>query len=145
MADAKGSVPFDLTGGWAGAMGLEFLTVTKDEVVVEWNVGPEHRQPHGIVHGGVHCGVVEEVCSLGAALNAAENGQIVVGVENHTSFVRAARQGRLRCTATPLQKGRRAHLWEARVVDEDGRLIATGRVRLFCVDPDPPLGGPPKG
>ena len=27
-----------------------------------------HLQPFGIVHGGVHCGVVETVASLGAAL-----------------------------------------------------------------------------
>jgi uncharacterized protein (TIGR00369 family) len=129
---------FDPASGWAGAMGLDFVEMTKDRVVVEWTVADAHKQPHGIVHGGVHCGVVETVCSVGASLNAAENGQIVVGVENHTSFLRPVTEGRLRATGVPLQKGRQAHLWEARVEDAQGRLVATGRVRLFCMAPRTP-------
>jgi 1,4-dihydroxy-2-naphthoyl-CoA hydrolase len=141
MADPESPEPaFDPRSGWAGAMGLEFPTVSMGEVVAEWVVGPEHRQPHGIVHGGVFCGVVETVCSIGAALHAARQGQLVVGVENHTSFIRAVREGRLRCVGKPLQAGRRAHLWEANVFDAEGRLVATGRVRLFCLAPGETTG-----
>ena len=116
-------------------MGLHVIKATVDEVVVEWEVGPEHKQPHGIVHGGVHCGVVESVCSIGASLQAAADGKRAVGVENHTSFLRPVRSGRLRASGRPLHKGRRAQLWEAVIVDEEGRTVATGRVRLFSVDP----------
>lgn len=114
-------------------MGLSITKLEKDEVVIEWTVDGRHLQPYGLVHGGVHCGVVESACSLGAGLNA--NGKGVVGVENHTSFLRAVRDGRLRATARPLHIGSRAQLWEANVVDERHRLVATGRVRLFHVDP----------
>jgi uncharacterized protein (TIGR00369 family) len=131
--ERREQVPFELGAGWAGAMGLEFLTITKDEVVVEWTVADRHKQPFGIVHGGVHCGVIETICSVGAGLNAAELGLAVVGVENHTSFLRPVRSGRLRAVGTPIQKGKRAHLWEGRILDEAGKLVATGRVRLFCV------------
>jgi uncharacterized protein (TIGR00369 family) len=124
----------DITAGWASAMGLEFLTVTADEVVVEWTVDGRHLQPYGIVHGGVHSGVIETVCSLGAAAQAAPRGQIVMGIENHTSFLRAVRGGRLRATGKPIHVGQRAQLWEANIVDAEGRVIATGRVRLFCQD-----------
>jgi uncharacterized protein (TIGR00369 family) len=58
---------------------------------------------------------------------------VAVGVDNHTSFVRAARHGRLRARATPLHIGRRAQLWECVIVDDSRRLIATGRLRLMCV------------
>jgi acyl-coenzyme A thioesterase PaaI-like protein len=33
--------------------------------------------------------------------------------------------------------GRRAQLWQADIVDEQGKLVATGRVRLFALDPAP--------
>jgi uncharacterized protein (TIGR00369 family) len=121
--------------GWARAMGLDFISLTPDEVVVEWTVGEQHKQPFGIVHGGVHCGVIETVCSVGASLNAPA-GHRVVGVENHTSFLRPVRSGRLKATGVPVQKGRSAQLWEARIVDEHGKLVATGRVRLFNVSAD---------
>jgi len=115
-------------------MGVQLTKVTPDEVVAEWTVEPRHKQPAGLVHGGVHCGVIETVCSVGGHFRAEPSGQTVVGVENHTSFVRAVKNGKLRATARPLQVGRRAQLWEANIVDEEGRLVATGRVRLFCVD-----------
>lgn len=119
---------------WLDAMGVQLTQVTEDEVVAEWTVDSRHRQPAGIVHGGVHCGVIETVCSVGGHFRAAKGGQTVVGVENHTSFVRAVKEGKLRATGRPIQVGRRAQLWEANIVDAEGRLVATGRVRLFCVD-----------
>jgi 1,4-dihydroxy-2-naphthoyl-CoA hydrolase len=119
--------------GWIEALGLELIQVTAELVLAEWTVGPKHLQPHGIVHGGVYTSVVETCCSLGAAL-AAPAGKVVVGVENHTSFVRQARQGRLRARATPIHAGRRAQLWECNILDAGGRLIATGRLRVMSVE-----------
>ena len=128
-------------GGDSTAMGLVFLTATGDEVVAEFEVGPQHLQPYGIVHGGVYCGAVETTCSVGAGMYSAAAGQSVVGVENHTSFLRAVRSGRLRVTATPLSRGRRTQIWEAAVRDSKDRLVATGRVRLLCLDPETQLAG----
>ena len=42
-------------------------TATPDEVTCEWEVTDRHHQGLGIVHGGVHCGVVETLASIGAA------------------------------------------------------------------------------
>ena len=120
--------------GWFAQIGLEIVHASVSEVLAEWTIGERHLQPHGIVHGGVYASVVESCCSIGAVL-AAPPGKQVVGVENHTSFLRPARAGRLRARATPLHAGRQAQLWECAISDESERLIATGRVRLFCVDP----------
>lgn len=128
-------------GGWNQAMGLRVVEATTDKVVGEWTVTPVHHQPYGIVHGGVHSGIIEALCSVGAALDALPRGQSVVGLDNHTSFIKAAREGTLRCTATPVHKGRRSQLWEGNVRDQDGRLIASGRVRLWLLEPDADLAG----
>jgi uncharacterized protein (TIGR00369 family) len=137
--------PADLQDRWAAgfdaAMGFRFVRLSRDEVVVEYDVGDQHKQGYGIVHGGVHCGVVETVCSTGAALDAMARGQSVVGLENHTSFVRAVRGGRVTVTATPVTRGRRVQLWEATSRDEQGRVVATGRVRLLCLDAGSELAG----
>jgi 1,4-dihydroxy-2-naphthoyl-CoA hydrolase len=68
-------------------------------------------------------------------------GQAVVGVENHTSFIRAVRAGRLRVTATPLSRGRRSQVWEATARNEAGQIVSTGRVRLLCLDAGSDLAG----
>jgi uncharacterized protein (TIGR00369 family) len=128
-------------GGWNTAMGLRFVRATRDEVVAEWQVGPQHLQSYGIVHGGVHAGVIETIASVGAAIYSLPQGRSVVGLENHTSFLHAVREGTLRATARPLTRGRRTHVWEAVVTDGTGRLVATGRVRLLCLESDVPLAG----
>ena len=53
-----------LRDGWNAAMGVRFVRATADEVVVEWEIAAQHRQPYGIVHGGVHCGVIETIASV---------------------------------------------------------------------------------
>ena len=128
--------------GWLQAMGITITRATQDEVRAELTVGQEHLQGYGIVHGGVHCGLIETLASIGAALFALPNGQSVVGLENTTSFVRAVRAGaKLHAVSTPITRGRRTQVWEARVLDEDERVIAIGRVRLLCIEPDQPLAG----
>lgn len=127
--------------GWSAAMGLRYVRVTLDEVVAELTVGPQHLQAYGIVHGGVHAGVIETLASVGAALNAMSRGQSVVGLENHTSFLHAVREGTLRAVARPLTRGRRSQLWEGTVSDASGRVAATGRVRVLCLEPDANLAG----
>lgn len=121
--------------GWIEVIGLELVVVTAEEVVAQWSVEPRHLQPQGIVHGGVYASVVETCCSVGALL-AAPAGKAVVGVENHTSFIRPVREGRLFARAVPLHAGRRAQLWECSITDTGQRLIATGRLRALCVDKD---------
>jgi 1,4-dihydroxy-2-naphthoyl-CoA hydrolase len=134
--------PLQGLDGLNKALGFEWVSASGTEVVMQWTVEKKHLQPYGIVHGGVHCAVVESVCSVGAAIAAAERGQKggVVGLENHTSFLRAAREGtKLRARATPVTRGRTTQVWHAEIRDEAGQLIATGRVRLLCT---PDLGPP---
>lgn len=127
--------------GWNAAMGLRFVRATVDEVVAELEIGAQHRQPYGVVHGGVYAGMIETVTSVGAALNALARGQSTVGLENSTSFLHAVREGTLRATATPLARGRRTHVWEATITDGSGRAVASGRVRLLQLSPDTALAG----
>ncbi len=128
-------------GGWNTAMGLRFVKATVDECIGELVVGDQHLQPYGIVHGGVHCGIIEAACSTGAAIVAMGRGQSVVGLENATSFITAVRGGTLRVTATPVTRGRRTQVWQATVTNEEGRTCATGRVRLLCLDAGSDLAG----
>lgn len=126
--------------GWIREMGIKILTATPDEVTCEWQVEEKHLQGYGIVHGGVHCGVIETLASFGAAVVAFPRGQRVVGLENTTSFIRAVRSGKLHGKATPVTRGRTTQVWEAWIRDEEERLVAQGRVRLLCLDAKRELG-----
>ncbi len=126
-------------GGWADAMDLRFVSASENEITVEVTVAEQHLQPYGIVHGGVHAGIIETICSMGAGIAARARGHQggVVGLENHTSFIRAVRASTvLRATALPVTRGRTTHVWEAKITDEQGQVVARGTVRLLAVQPD---------
>lgn len=126
--------------GWVKEMGIVLLSATPEEVTCEWEVKEKHHQGYGIVHGGVHCGVIETLASVGAAVVAHPRGQRVVGLENNTSFIRAVRSGKLRGQAKPVTRGRTSQVWEVWIRDEQEQLVAQGRVRLLCVDEKRALG-----
>jgi 1,4-dihydroxy-2-naphthoyl-CoA hydrolase len=126
--------------GWVKEMGIVMLTATPEEVSCEWEVSEKHHQGYGIVHGGVHCGVIETLASVGAAAVARPRGQRVVGLENNTSFIRAVRSGKLRGLAKPVTRGRSSQVWEAWIRDEKEQLVAQGRVRLLCLEENRDLG-----
>ncbi len=121
-------------GGYNQAMGLRCTHAAPDRFVAELTVGRQHLQPYGIVHGGVYAGMIETLCSTSAALSVMTDGKSAVGLENTTSFLRAVRSGTLRCTAIPVMKGRRSHVWEASITDDQNRIVATGRVRLIILE-----------
>ena len=129
-----------LPSGWVKEMGITILSASSEEVICEWEVTEKHHQGYGIVHGGVHCGVVETLASIGAAVVAHPRGQRVVGIENSTSFIRAVRSGKLTAVARPVTRGRTSQVWEAWIRDDEDRLVATGRVRLLCLSEDSPIG-----
>ena len=126
--------------GWVKEMGIVILSASPDEVTCEWLVGEKHHQPYGIVHGGVHSGVIESLASIGAALVAHPRGQRVVGLENSTTFIRAVRAGTLRAVARPVTRGRATQVWEAWIRNDQAELVAQGRVRLLCIDENKALG-----
>ena len=135
-----------LPGGFVRVLGLRFLTATADEVTAETTIDETHLQPYGIVHGGVHAGIVESVGSVGGALQALPEGRYVVGVENRTRFVRPVRGGtRLRAIGRPQPQvtsilGENL-VWRVDITDDDGRLVASGQVQLHRLAPGTALAG----
>ena len=133
------------TVGFNKALGLRFVRATPHEVVHEITVSEHHHQAMGIVHGGVYAAMIETACSNGAALTVLSQGKTTVGLENSTSFLRAVRQGTLRCVASHAFIGKRSLVWEAKIHDDQVRLVATGRVRLVVLEPGVKAGGIPLG
>jgi uncharacterized protein (TIGR00369 family) len=136
VTDAADATPTDTTMGALGALdgfnatlGTEFVEVGPDRVVLRCVIKPHLHQPYGIVHGGVYCSLVETAASVAAATWLGGKGN-VVGVANHTNFIRATREGTLTTTATPVQRGRTQQLWQVDIVDDTDRLVARGEVRL---------------
>jgi 1,4-dihydroxy-2-naphthoyl-CoA hydrolase len=120
---------------FVAAAGLRYTHVAADSVQGLIELGPEHHTPWGVVHGGVYTTAVESAASVGATTAVADRGQIAVGTNNNTDFLRSMTTGTVAVTAAPLQQGQTQQLWEVRITDENGRLVARGTVRLQNIQP----------
>ena len=119
----------ELERGFIKLVGLRIEQASGDRVVLTCPVTPDLHQPFGLVHGGVYATLAETAASVAGALWFGDRGK-VVGVSNHTDFLRAVRRGEHRAEATPLARGRTTQLWQVEIGDEQGRLVAHAKVRL---------------
>jgi len=123
-------------------IGLRLEEASAERVVAVLAVVPELLQSFGVVHGGAYTAAVETTASVGAYL-AMEGRVMVVGISNHTEFLRPVREGELRVEATPLARGQTTQLWQVAISDERGRLVAHGEVRVMHLDGPAPPAPPP--
>jgi 1,4-dihydroxy-2-naphthoyl-CoA hydrolase len=119
----------EFRGPFTEYLGLTFTELSPSKVVATWTAGRRHHQPTGIVHGGVHCGVVETLGSIGALAWLGDRGRCV-GVSNTTDFYRSVSEGEMVSTGVPVHQGRLQQVWVVETHDADGRLVARGQLRV---------------
>ena len=132
------SVPPGFGAGFDSELGLTYLEVTPDGATAQLTITDKLLQPHGIVHGGVYCSIVESVASVSASvwLQANGGGTKVVGVNNNTDFLRAITAGMVTAVSTPIHRGRRQQLWLIEITDTNEKMVARGQVRLQNLPPE---------
>jgi uncharacterized protein (TIGR00369 family) len=123
-----------ITQAFVEEAGFRPASVTPTSVTGWIDLGTQHHTPWGIVHGGVYATAVESAASLGATAAVADRGRIAVGLTNTTNFLRSMTNGRVFVEAKPLHQGSSQQLWTVDIADEDGRLVATGQLRLQNID-----------
>lgn len=115
--------------GIDGLLGLRYTHVSNGLVRSELPVKPHLFQPAGMVNGGVFASMAESAGSIASMVAA---GAPVVGVNNSTDFIGAVRSGTIQAEATPIQIGRRTHLWQIEMTRE-GKLVARTVLRTMPV------------
>jgi uncharacterized protein (TIGR00369 family) len=129
--------------GFDATLGLNIDSASSIEVTAHLDPDDRHRQPYGLVHGGVYCSIVESLGSVGSALHAIEHGMSgAVGMSNSTDFLRSHRDGRLEARATPIHQGRSRQLWLVEITRvSDGKLVARGQLSTHNLVSDEAIGG----
>jgi uncharacterized protein (TIGR00369 family) len=105
-------------------LGLTVALATPERVVAELTVREELCTTGSIMHGGAIMAFADTVGALGTVVNLRE-GQGTTTLESKTNFFAGSPVGtRLIAEATPLHRGRRTQVWETRISNADGRLVA---------------------
>jgi 1,4-dihydroxy-2-naphthoyl-CoA hydrolase len=119
-------------------LGMEWLEVGRDRIVARIPVAG-NTQPYGVLHGGATAALCETVASFGTAFLAGLD-RITVGIALTVNHLRSVREGHVTATGVPLHVGRSTAVWDMRVEDDEGRLVAVSRLTLAIRDPSPDSG-----
>jgi len=106
-----------------GLLGIRFVETGRDRVVAELAIRDELRTIGGALHGGAIMAFADTVGAAGAVVNLPP-GAWTTTLESKTNFFAAGRDGVVRAEATPLHRGKRTMVWQTRITDSAGRLLA---------------------
>ena len=105
-------------------LGMDIDGPAPGRAIARIEIGEEHLNPNGVVHGAVLFAMVDTAMGK-ATMSLLDEGQLCASVEVHLRFVRPAVAGRLEADTSVIKQGRSVVHLESRVIDDDARLIAT--------------------
>jgi uncharacterized protein (TIGR00369 family) len=109
----------------AAAMGVTFTEADLDKVVATMVVRPDLCTLGNTIHGGAVMAFADSVGATATAINLPPEAKGTTTIESKTNFVSGVKEGStVTATATPIHKGRRTQVWQTRLVNEEGRLVA---------------------
>lgn len=123
-----------LVNGSPFPMHLPFrlVSIEMDQARVAMDVGPNHLQPLGTVHGGILATLIDTATYWAAFLPLPEDAGLV-NVDLKLNYLRPVSHGVLIADGRCLRSGRTISYAEARVTDGDGHLVAHGTSTLMTL------------
>ena len=110
-------------GGAARSLGIELSEVGDDFIIGRMPVDERTTQPFGLLNGGASCLLAETLGSIGANLCIEEENSFAVGGSLHASHLRPADKGFVTGTARPKHLGRKSHVWEIDIKNDEQKTI----------------------
>lgn len=113
-----------------GLIGTEWISHDPEDARVRLAVRDELRQPFGLMHGGVMSTLIESICSRATAGAVWDEGMAAMGQSINVSFIRPVTTGAIEVRARARHRGRTTWLWQAEVLDDEGKVCALGQMTI---------------
>ena len=114
--------------------GIEFTALTADTLQARMPVNARTHQPDGLLHGGATCVLTETLGSVAANLVIDPVKHNAVGSVITANHLRPVRSGFVTGTARAVHLGRAKHVWDIRVEDENGKLVAKSELTCAIIN-----------
>lgn len=116
-------------------LGIEFTEIGEDFLIAKMPVDERTKQPMGLLHGGASVTLAETVGSV-ASVVIQENPfeKAVVGIEINANHLNSAKSGFVHGKVTPIKIGRRMHVWNIEIVDDQDKKICVSRLTTMLID-----------
>ncbi len=114
-------------------LGIELTKIGEDYLEGRMPVNEKTHRPGGILHGGASVVLAESLGSLAAWMCVDPEKYDTVGMEVNANHVRSVHNGCVYGKTTPLHIGRRTHIWEMILTNEQGKLVCISRITMAVV------------
>lgn len=119
-----------------GLLDIRFEAVGEDFLTASMPVDARTHQPYGLLHGGASVVLAESVGSVASMLCVDRTRFYCVGLEVNANHLRGVRSGRVTATARPVHIGRSTHVWDIRLVDQQGKPSCVSRLTVAVMPLD---------
>lgn len=109
-------------------LGIEYIDCGDDFLSAKMPVSSKVHQPMGFLHGGASVALAESVGSAASHMFIDNEKYEVRGLEISANHLKSKREGEVTGTARIIHKGKRTHLWEVRIEDEEGNLVSLCKI-----------------
>jgi 1,4-dihydroxy-2-naphthoyl-CoA hydrolase len=110
-----------------GLLGIEVYEVSDGAARARLELREQHQAPNGYLHAGTVVSLADSACGYGCILNLPEGATGFTTIELKTNFLRSAQRGTIECEARLVHGGRTTQIWDATVIDAEGRNMALFR------------------
>lgn len=116
----------------ASHLGIRFIEVAPDSLIATMPVDARTIQPMGILNGGASAALAETVGSAAANYCIDQTTHICVGLDININHIRPAKLaiGYVQAIARPFHLGNTTQVWEIKIMDPHGHLIAISRLTM---------------
>lgn len=116
-------------------LGIEYLEQGEDYITARMPVDHRTRQPFGILHGGASVVLAESLGSVASVMCLDDpQKQRAVGLEINANHIRSVKEGWVYGKVTPIHVGRRTHIWEIKITNEEDKLVCISRITVAIIE-----------
>ncbi len=120
---------------FAATLGVRFVEAAPDRVVAEMDITDGHCTVPGILHGGAIMGFADTLGGTATGINLPP-GAGTTTIESKTNFFAPGRAGEtVRGECIALHRGKRTMVWQTRVTNKDGKLLAIVTQTQIVLEP----------
>lgn len=115
-------------------LGIEFLEFGDNFLTARMPVDHRTKQPFGLLHGGASVVLAETLGSIASVLCLDDpQTQKAVGLEINANHLRAVTEGWVYGKVTPIHVGKRTHIWDIRIFNEEEKPVCVSRLTVAIV------------
>lgn len=116
-----------------GFLGIRAIEIGEEKLVAEMEVSDKVKQPFGILHGGASVVLAESVGSIASNMVLGLGECVGVGLEVNANHLRSVSSGKVLATCQPLHIGKKTHVWDIKIRDEQSNLVCVSRLTVAIV------------